>query len=430
MKKLMILTVLISTTLLIVSCGGGGGGGIGVGSNAPTISNLQFSPAGAYVNSGGGTGTLSATLDFIDPDGNIATMTISAFDSNGILVDTQTGPIQGTGGVTSGTIGISGNVDITVLGVFTFKVYVTDSSGLKSNVLVGTFKVTEFPWQSKTVIARDSSGVATSLDGLIYHIYGYTDLTNGNFTLFETYDPATDIWTTKSSLPNTSGGFAALAAVNGKIYGIGGGYTPVGGKVVEEYDPISDTWTIKSPMPTPRSNCSASVLNGKIYVIGGYSAGFDLSTVEVYDPVIDQWTTAPPMPTPRKDLTTSVANGKIYAIGGYRTESISGYLSTVEEYNPTTNIWSTKTPMSWPPLSGMASGTINGKIYVTGGGNWSRDPSRATWGYNPLTDEWKVKTDMPSGLIFPTTTTAVVNDKLYVIGSTLMFEYTPDNDIL
>jgi N-acetylneuraminic acid mutarotase len=83
--------------------------------------------------------------------------------------------------------------------------------------------------------------------------------------------------------------------------------------------------------------------------------------------------------------------------------------------------------MGWPPLEGMASGTINGKIYVIGGSNWG-PPVNTTSEYDPALDAWTGKTAMPLGLAFPAT--AIVNDKLYVIKGAAIYEYTPDNDIL
>lgn len=430
MTFLMKYLVLILTTTLIAGCGGGGGSGVlpSQVQVAPTISNLQYSPKAVYSNSGGGTATVSAVIDFSDSDGNISTFTISAYDSNNTLLDTQTDSIQEVAGTKTGQLELYGAFDTTVIGTFRFEIFLTDTTGRKSNTLSNTIEITEFPWKNKAAKPVAGAGVATSVNDIIYNLGGSFQIDSSIWNLhFTSYDTTTDIWTTKSSLPNT--GFIALVASNGKIYGFGGYtvYHPIGGTIVEEYDPVSDQWSLKSPMPSERSGYSASMVNGKIYIIGGYSAGFDLSTVEVYDPVTDLWSSAPPMPTPRKNLTTAVANGKIYAIGGYQTTSISGYLSTVEEYNPETNSWNTKTQMPWPPRQGMSSCTINGKVYVAGGENWDRTPMNSSYEYDPLSDTWRFKESIPAGVTFPAT--AVVNNKLYVINDTATYEYTPANDI-
>jgi fimbrial isopeptide formation D2 family protein len=166
------------------------------------------------------------------------------------------------------------------------------------------------------------------------------------------------------------------AAVNGKIYAIGGEPNTGGDySIVEEYDPTTNTWTPKTPMPTPRTSLTSSVVNDKIYVIGG----FNLSTVEEYDPSTDTWTNcgdpAPgnicaPMPTGRSALTSSAVNGKIYAIGG-TSGGVSYYLDTVEENDPATNTWTNCGGLGCASMPTarrfLASSVANEKIYAIGG---------------------------------------------------------------
>ncbi len=157
-----------------------------------------------------------------------------------------------------------------------------------------------------------TSGV---VNGKIYVIGG---LAYGDHLLktVEAYDPTTDKWVTKTDMPTARRGIAA-GVVNDKIYVVGGlvcsnndsTYTAK----MEEYDPATDTWTTKASMPTAREHLAAGVVNGKIYVIGGSAA---LNTVEEYDPATNTWTAKASMPTARSDLTASVMNGEIYAIGG------------------------------------------------------------------------------------------------------------------
>ncbi len=53
---------------------------------------------------------------------------------------------------------------------------------------------------------------------------------------------------------------------------------------------------------------------------------------------------------PPIDLATSVVGGKVYAIGGYQDAMAAG-LTTVEEYDPSTDSWTTKSDM---PTGGAA----------------------------------------------------------------------------
>ena len=73
--------------------------------------------------------------------------------------------------------------------------------------------------------------------------------------------------------------------VNGKIYAIGGGdvYPATNCyRTVEEYDPVTDTWTTKFSMPVGRICSATGVVNGKIYMIGGLGVRATEAYAEVY----------------------------------------------------------------------------------------------------------------------------------------------------
>jgi len=104
---------------------------------------------------------------------------------------------------------------------------------------------------------------------------------------------------------------------------------------VEVYDPATNRWSRKADMPTPRYALAVAAVNGKIYAIGGQGAHFTpLATVEIYDPVTDTWSTGTDMPTARSSLAAAALNGKIYAIGGVVSPLPSMTVtSVVERYN-------------------------------------------------------------------------------------------------
>lgn len=180
-------------------------------------------------------------------------------------------------------------------------------------------------------------------------------------------------------------------------------------------------WSRKADMPTGRWELSTCVVDGKIYAIGGAIFLQALRTVEVYDPATDTWTTKSDMPTARQGFSTSVVNGKIYAIGGGLLEptfSSGKSLSTVEEYNPATDTWTKKSDM--PHKRGWHSAILlDSKIYVIGGCNTPAGPSVGTEilavdVYDPATDSWSRKGKIPEriGAGF----TSVVDGKIYVFG--------------
>ena len=228
---------------------------------------------------------------------------------------------------------------------------------------------------------------------------------------------AEDTWTQKADMP-TARFVPSSSVVDGKIYVFGG--TPDGHicfPTVEEYDPATDTWTRKDDMPMARGAPASSVVNGRIYVIGGgpYLYGAPYSSVIEYDTKTDTWIAKANMPTARSWLSTSVVDGKIYAIGGARDYK-GTVLSRVEEYDPATDTWTRKADMPTARTC-LSTSAVNGKIYAIGGtlgsSQWYQGLSTVEE-YDPATDTWTKKADMP----IPRTyiSTCAVNDKIYAIG--------------
>ncbi|MHC4558224.1 MAG: Kelch repeat-containing protein [Planctomycetota bacterium] len=282
--------------------------------------------------------------------------------------------------------------------------------------LVSVSLATEGIWTTKTNMPTARYIPSSSVvDGKIYVIAG----TSGSACLstVEAYNPLTDTWTRKANLPMITAG-AAGSAVNGRIYVMGGVPSLWGAPYssVEEYDATTDTWTAKADMPTARGWVSSSVVNGKIYAIGGASGyqGTPHSTVEEYDPATDTWTRKADMPTARACLCTSAVNGKIYAIGGCPGfNEWSQSLSTVEEYNPATDTWTRKADMP-TPRTYISTCALNGKIYAFGGLRSRANHVSPVEEYDPATDTWTTKSDIPtarSGVA-----TSAVNGKIYAIG--------------
>jgi N-acetylneuraminic acid mutarotase len=197
-------------------------------------------------------------------------------------------------------------------------------------------------------------------------------------------------------------------------------------------------WEQKTDIPTRRFACSTSVVDGKIYAIGG-SRGYGLPllhTVEEYDPATDTWTQKADMPTAREMLTTSVVNGKIYAIGGGASIN-GGYaqmepFSTVEEYDPATDTWTTKSEMPTARTTHCAS-VVDGKIYVLFGSHsspYNGPYVRPMEVYDPATDTWIQKGNVPANK--GGGSTSVVNGKIYAFGGYGspygVYEYDPATD--
>jgi hypothetical protein len=179
-------------------------------------------------------------------------------------------------------------------------------------------------WSDKAPLQTPRLQIGLGADGvhhLLYAIGGTTAAPNyAALDTVEVYNPATDSWTIKQHL-NTPRGLPAVAAVNGKIYAIGGQAQDHGLiATVEEFDPDANggfgAWTTKnSLMPHPRQDPASAIVGGKVYIMGGTNEGI-ISTVDVYDPTSDTWTTVAPLLTARKLLGAAVVDNTIYAVGG------------------------------------------------------------------------------------------------------------------
>jgi N-acetylneuraminic acid mutarotase len=284
---------------------------------------------------------------------------------------------------------------------------------------------------------------AAALGGKIYVVGGFEKPSLGNVinlaitAAVEAYDPATDRWAPRASMP-AGLHHVGIGAVGGRLYVIGG-YKQSGFSVwqpvaaVYAYDPERDSWTEHAPMPTARGALSVAVQDGKLYAIGGYDGTANSAAVEVYDPARNTWTPRAPLPTPRDHLASATASGKIYAIGGRVNGNYHRNLSAAERYDPATDRWE---PVADLPTarSGITAAVIDGTIYVFGGegpdGTFHENEA-----YDSARDVWQTMAPMPTarhGL-----GSAVMQGRIYVIGggpspggsfSDLNERYTPPGD--
>ncbi len=127
----------------------------------------------------------------------------------------------------------------------------------------------------------------------------------------------------------------------------------------------------------------------------------------------DEWAEKRDMPTARRSHSTSAVKGRIYAIAGkVGTNAADECLSTVEEYNPATDIWTKKADI--PTARGrLSTSVVNDKIYAIGGADLGQFFSTVEE-YDPVADTWTKKADMPTARW--SLSTSAVNGKIYAIG--------------
>jgi N-acetylneuraminic acid mutarotase len=156
----------------------------------------------------------------------------------------------------------------------------------------------------------------------------------------------------------------------------------------------SDTWLGNRYMVTPRVDAKAGTISGVIYVAGGRDEALGNSrVVEAYNVSTNSWTARAPLPSPRFAVNgVSAIDGRLYVTGGIRGDFGTGTPTrTLFVYDPLTNTWSKKADM--PQVSaGGVQGVIGSRLYVyaDAGGD-----SPGFYRYNPATDTWATLTPPP-----------------------------------
>jgi len=240
-----------------------------------------------------------------------------------------------------------------------------------------------FGWvvENSMLEARDqfTGGV---IGGKIYVFGGNGNPDEINLKSTEIFDPATHLWTYKSSNENNNGqGVEELtgAVFNDKLYVFGaeGGGTPYGVfNFVQEYDPAADTWTSKAPKPTIVSGATAAVYDGEIFLFGGGYSNTETTSriyynvVEAYNPTENTWRPVTNMPYNLGHMAVSIIGTKAYLVGGYDRDT-GNLQQNIIAYDFVSNQWITEGlgELSAPRLFFYASSApiVDGKIYLVGG---------------------------------------------------------------
>jgi len=259
------------------------------------------------------------------------------------------------------------------------------------------------------------SGEAVSLNNEIYFVAGRNDAAATPF--FYKFNPKTNKWIKLADIPNPATNLA-LAAINGKIYAIGGDRFQNANR---EYDPQANAWKLLEPMPTARQHIDCGVYENKIYISGGLTSWENISKKnEVYDVLSDSWSEKAAIPSLRNNAAVVSLDSLIYVFGGAGTkEDVWSKILTVETYNVNSNKWVKKNDL--PLLLFKPSAVVvNNEIIVLGGKtliNGKNDSSKKVFVYKSRMDKWLETSPLPVKNVF--FGCASIGNKIYVIGGTV-----------
>jgi len=274
-----------------------------------------------------------------------------------------------------------------------------DSGGPTDDASGGTPDGSSGGWTALPPLAggpRQETGVA-ALDGKIYVIGGF-NLAGVIVPTVEAYDPASRAWSTVAPFPRPVH-HANTAAVGGKIYVVGAlidaTFRAIGD--VYAYDPAANAWSAKASLPAgqERGAGGVAVIGTKIYVAGGLRSAVSVADFSSYDTSSDMHASLPSLVQPTDHLVGGAVGGIVYAIGG-RNGGITGLIGRVAAFDPVAGSWSEKAPMI-TPRGGTAAAVVRDRIVVAGGeGNPASSSGvfAQTEVFVPASNQWLSLPDM------------------------------------
>lgn len=203
-----------------------------------------------------------------------------------------------------------------------------------------------------------------------------------------------DTWSTVATLPTARVELAVAAALDGRVFAIGGrNAAAVDLDTVEAYDPTTNAWATMPSLPTGRRMLGAARGDGgRIYAVGGrLYDNSQTGTVEVFDPNTGAWSSGPRI-SPRSELAVVTDSaGRVYAIGGRLGVQT---LDLVEVLDPASQAWSAAASLPVACAPGAAAAGSDGRVYVIG-----CDFPESLWAYDPVTNTWTTGLpDVPGGM--------------------------------
>ena len=291
----------------------------------------------------------------------------------------------------------------------------------------------ECPWRAGAPtplkVARRVSAV---LDGKVYVFGGFFPKKAGDppgppdysMDVYE-YDVTRNEWSKKAPMPIGFGFSTAGAyAIGDKIFVIVGWGTDGFRNDLLEYTPATDQWRTRAPRPTYRTNAATAAVNGKLYVLGGSGTiddgpwalnkpGTGKSHVEIYDPASNSWTTGQAAPMSFGTVNESCVHGdSIYVFG---PETDSGASGLVLKYDTAANTWSATAPMREPLRRGASCSAVDGAFYIAGGqAGYGAEWLDLVERYDPLQQSWTSPTRLPNRRAFHLA--AVVGSEIVFLG--------------
>ncbi|MDP8223973.1 MAG: kelch repeat-containing protein [Candidatus Lernaella stagnicola] len=168
-------------------------------------------------------------------------------------------------------------------------------------------------------------------------------------------------------------------------------------------------WVSLPPMPSPTEGAVAWVAGDAAYVAGGGTRG-EVSAAVWRFTVDGGWESVGELPVPVREAGGAFVGTKLYLAGGFDGES---YGDALQIFDVGSRGWTTGANL---PETRFGHGltALDGKLYLTGGGNSAGQAQASVWVYDTAGDSWSTAPAMATARKHHAA--AAQGGKLYVFG--------------
>lgn len=270
-------------------------------------------------------------------------------------------------------------------------------------------------------------GASAVVNGRVYLFTGFNSFTDTLYPtqLVDVYNAMDDFWESVTQ-PRAKVPLAmshVWAAVDGQYVWLAGGFVgPHPGVPTDEvwrYDTVSDTWWPGPDLPQARASGGVVIEGRTLHYMGGLSFDRQLVfadhwTLDLDNPV--EWQAAAPMMRARNHFQAVHVNGLIYAVAGQIGHDVYNYdIPWLDVYDPVTDTWEARANMP-QARSHFETGTFayKDRILAVGGKSRPEYPvvARFVTEYNTQTDTWTQLGSLPLDLVGPVA--AMIDDRLII----------------
>ena len=191
-------------------------------------------------------------------------------------------------------------------------------------------------WTAMPALPKAMAGGGAAVIGRFLHYFGGNDSNRtdaGDHFALDLDNPQAG-WQSRAALSDPRSHFGT-AVVGVKIYVVGGQHgnddTLTTVTSVHAYDPATNSWSARASLPVAVSHIASAavVVNGRIITAGGETAhGNATDRVTLYDPATDAWSSITPLRAERFSGVAAFIGGAIYfTTGSSQTTTWKGLLS-------------------------------------------------------------------------------------------------------